>query len=148
MNEIILEIIEKVDKEIPEKLIGLVIRRLYYLGLTLTKDDEWELSFSIEKVVTSILNYCDIEEVPKGLYYVATERIVGDFLNIQKVKGNLDEVFNTVIEQAQKEVEVGDTRLVYYNRPDLTPGEQLTNLISAMSTYGEGDLLSFRTLQW
>lgn len=116
--------------------------RLNHLGYEAVEADIWTLDFLIEKVEYHIKNYCNIEDVPKGLEPIAVDRVVGEFLSNMKAAGKL-EGFNA--EKAVKQISEGDTS-VTFAIGDATSA--LDALISYLTASGQSDLIKYRRFAW
>lgn len=57
-----------------------VIKRLESFGYILKPNDKYALGFVLEKIKLDILNFCNIQELPDELIYVAVDMACGEFL--------------------------------------------------------------------
>ena len=57
-----------------------VKERLKSLGYEVKADDEFALTFCVEKVRSSIKNEINWSDVPEGLEHIAVDMAVGEFL--------------------------------------------------------------------
>ena len=64
-----------------------VSKLLESLGYDLKPEDDWLLGFTIQKVENNIKNDCNVLVVPQGLYYVAVNMTVGQFIFTMKSSG-------------------------------------------------------------
>lgn len=120
--------------------------RLASFGYTVTEADAWILDFIIQKVENHIKNQCNTSAVPEGLYEIAVDMAVGEFLLNKKSMGNLAG-FN--LETAIKQIQEGDTSITYaIGDGDLTPEKRLDLLIDYLMNRGKNELLSYRCIKW
>jgi len=124
-----------------------VYKRLAALGYIVDdSDDEWLMEFIMEKVEQSILNFCNVSEIPNGLFYIAVDMAAGGFLLEKKASGDLDGVDIT---PAVKEISQGDTSVVYaFGSGTLTQEERLDALISRMTAENRGEMSRYRRICW
>ena len=76
-------------------------------------------------------------------------RIAGQYLKLQKNAGNLTELNGSSFESAIKQIQEGDTNVVFsIGSGDMTPEQRLEALISWMLDYGQETLFRHRRLVW
>lgn len=125
-----------------------VIERLASFGYTVTEADSWVLTFVIEKVENHIKNSCNILIIPDGLYQIAVDMAVGNFL-FQKKAVDADSLAGIDLSAAVKQIQEGDTSVTYaIGEGSRTPEQRLDAVISWLMSYGEKDFVSYRRLVW
>lgn len=127
-------------------MIEEVKARLASFDYEVVESDEYMLTFLIQKVENHIKNITNCFQVPEGLFNVAVDMVVGEFLLNKKSMGNL-EGFN--LETAIKQIQEGDTSITYaIGEGDLTPEKRLDLLIDYLINRGKNELLSYRCIKW
>lgn len=58
--------------------------RLKFFGYKVKADDEFALTFCVEKVRSTIKNEINWQDVPEGLEHIAVDMAVGEFLLFQE----------------------------------------------------------------
>lgn len=125
-----------------------VIERLASFGYTVTEADSWVLTFVIEKVENHIKNSCNILIIPDGLYQIAVDMAVGNFL-FQKKAVDADSLTGLDLSAAVKQIQEGDTSVTYaIGEGSRTPEQRLDAVISWLMTYGEKDFITYRRIAW
>lgn len=123
-----------------------VTKRLASFGYIVTQADTWVLGFIIQKVENHIKNNCNIIAIPAGLYQIAVDMAVGEFLLNKKSIGQLTG-FN--VESAIKQIQEGDTSVTFaIGDGDSTPEKRLDILISHLLNNGKDDFASYRCIKW
>jgi hypothetical protein len=120
-----------------------VVKRLASLGYTVDETaDAWVIDFCIDKVTNTILNDCNIDAIPDGLYQIAIDMVCGEFLFAKKGSGQLD---NFNVEAAVKSIKEGDTQVTYaISDTSIT----LDGLIDWLRTNGQAQFVTYRRLVW
>ena len=127
-------------------MIEEVKARLGSFGYEATESDEWMLTFLVQKVENHIKNITNRFQVPEGLFNIAVDMVVGEFLLNKKSIGSL-EGFD--LEVAIKQIQEGDTSITYaIGDGDLTPEKRLDLLIDYLINHGKNELLSYRSIKW
>nr|DAQ34782.1 MAG TPA: tail connector protein [Caudoviricetes sp.] len=122
--------------------------RLKSLGYEVKADDEFALTFCVEKVRSSIKNEINWQEVPEGLEHIAVDMAVGDFLLSKKTFAPNDLV-GFDLDYAVKQIQTGDTNTVFATgEGSLTPEQRLTTFINYLLSYGKAEFNSFRRIRW
>lgn len=120
--------------------------RLGSFGYTVTDADSWVLNFIIRKVENHIKNECNISSIPDGLYNIAVDMVVGEFLLSKKSTGQLT---GFDLSAAIKQIEEGDTSITYaIGSGDSTPEQRLDALISYLMNNGKNEFVSYRRVKW
>ena len=127
-------------------MIEEVKARLASFDYEVVESDEYMLTFLIQKVENHIKNITNCFQVPEGLFNVAVDMVVGEFLLNKKSISSL-EGFN--LEAAIKQIQEGDTSITYaIGEGDLTPEKRLDLLIDYLMNRGKNELLSYRCIKW
>lgn len=125
-----------------------VIERLASFGYTVTEADSWVFTFVIEKVENHIKNSCNILIIPDGLYQIAVDMAVGNFL-FQKKAVDADSLAGIDLSAAVKQIQEGDTSVTFaVGEGSRTPEQRLDAVISWLMTYGEKDFVKYRCISW
>lgn len=129
-------------------MLDTVIERLASFGYTVTEADSWVIGFLIEKVENHIKNSCNILSVPDGLYQVAVDMVVGNFL-FEKKAVNADSLAGIDLSAVVKQIQEGDTNVSFaVGEGSKTPEQRLDAVISWLMTYGEKDFVTYRCISW
>lgn len=122
-----------------------VKKRLESFGYTVTDADAWVLDFIIKKVENHIKNQCNTSTVSEGLYEIAVDMAVGEFLLGKK---NIGQLTGFDLDAAIKSIQEGDTNITYaFGNGSMTPEERLNQLITYLM-HPEADFVSYRCLKW
>jgi hypothetical protein len=123
-----------------------VTKRLESFGYEVTEADNWMIEFLIQKIENSIKADCNINTIPEGLYEIAVDMVVGEFLLNKKSRGEL-EGFD--LEAAVKQIHEGDTSVTFaIGDGSKTPEERLDELILYLMNYGKGKFAAYRCIKW
>ena len=127
-----------------------VKERLISLGISLSSEpgntDAIILSFSVDKVTNHINNQTNLSEIPQGLHEIAVDMVIGEFLFTKKSMGLLD-VSSLDFEAVAKQVQDGDTNVVFAVEANSTPEAQFNNFITYLQ-HNEVDFTRYRVLVW
>lgn len=126
-------------------IIDDIEKRLEGFGCTLNDGDKWLIDFVREKIENSIKLDCNINEIPKELYNIEIDMIVGEFLFTKKNMGQLD-IESINFEAVEKSISEGDTKVDF--AISQTPEQRFDSLIAYLTTYGKNKILTFRCLRW
>ena len=122
--------------------------RLKSLGYEVKADDEFALTFCVEKVRSTIKNEINWQDVPEGLEHIAVDMAAGDFLLSKKTFAPNDLV-GFDLDYAVKQIQTGDTNTVFATgEGSLTPEQRLTAFINYLLSYGKAEFNSFRRIRW
>lgn len=148
MDEIIaaiLTILEGLKVKSSESFIGAVLNRLSSFGYEVTSSDDWLIAFCIQKVNTHINNTCNTLSVPDGLFYVAVDRVCGEFLSSLKNTGKLV-LEDLDLDGAITQIKEGDTTVNFAT--GTSQDELFTAFVKYLQTEGAGDEVCYRKLKW
>lgn len=122
--------------------------RLKSLGYEVKADDEFALTFCVEKVRNTIKNEINWQDVPEGLEHIAVDMAAGEFLLSKKTFAPNDLV-GFDLDYAVKQIQTGDTNTVFATgEGSLTPEQRLTAFINYLLSYGKAEFNSFRRIRW
>lgn len=128
--------------------VDIVKERLKSFGYELKAEDDFVLSFCIDKVRSSIKNEINWQDVPEGLEHVAIDMVVGEFLLSKKTFAP-NELEGFDLDYAVKQIQTGDTNTVFaIGEGSMTPEQRLTTFINYLLSYGKAEFNSFRRLRW
>lgn len=115
------------------------------LGVTGAADDPL-LDIVISNVQYRVQNETNRADLPDGLKSVAVYMAVGEYLNMKKVSGQLDE-FD--LDAAIKQIQEGDTNTVFaIGDGSSTPEQRLDALISYLINGRTREFYRFRRFVW
>ena len=122
--------------------------RVKSLGYEVKADDEFALTFCVEKVRSTIKNEINWQDVPEGLEHIAVDMAAGEFLLSKKTFAPNDLV-GFDLDYAVKQIQTGDTNTVFATgEGSLTPEQRLTAFINYLLSYGKAEFNSFRRIRW
>ncbi|UWD48759.1 hypothetical protein NYR90_00130 [Clostridioides difficile] len=131
-----------------DNMVDNIEKRLQGFGYTLKDGDKWLIDFVREKIENSIKLDCNINEIPKELYNIEIDMIVGEFLFTKKNMGQLD-IESINFEAVEKSISEGDTKVDFaIGSGSQTPEQRFDSLIAYLTTYGKNKILTFRCLRW
>ena len=128
--------------------VDAVKKRLRSLGYEVKAEDEFALTFCVEKVRSTIKNEINWKDVPEGLEHIAIDMACGEFLNAKRTFAPNDlEAID--LDAAVKEIKTGDTTTVFsIGEGSQTDEQRLSAFINCLLTYGLSEFNSFRRLRW
>lgn len=125
-----------------------VKNRLKSFGYEVKADDEFALTFCVEKVRSTIKNEINRQDIPEGLEHIAIDMAMGEFLLAKKTFAP-DDLTGLDLTAAVKEIKEGDTTVAFgTGEGSQTPEQRLTAFINYLLTYGKAEFSSFRRLKW
>lgn len=128
--------------------VSLVRERLSTFKIKVGENDEFALTFCVEKVRNTIRNETNQPDVPEGLEHIAADMAVGEFLMAKKTFAP-DEFDNMDFGYAVKQIQAGDTNTVFaVGEGSATPEQRLNTFINYLLNYGKGELSSYRRIKW
>lgn len=148
MEELIAEILnvsQNMQVKDPAKFVEAVLKRLEGFGCSADEDNVWMIAFCIQKVSQHIKNSCNTPTVPDGLFYIAVDRVCGEFLFALKQTGNLS-LENLDLDAAITQIHEGDTTIQFANGS--SDEEKFTFFVNYLMTEGAGDFVCYRKLKW
>lgn len=128
--------------------VDTVKERLESFGYKVKADDEFALTFCVEKVRSTIKNETNQPDVPEGLEHIAVDMAAGEFLFSKKTFAPSD-LENFDLDYAVKQIQTGDTNTVFsVGEGSQTPEQRLNNFINYLLNYGKAEFSAFRRLRW
>lgn len=125
-----------------------VKERLNSFGYEVKVDDDFALTFCVEKVRSTIKNETNWQDVPEGLEQHAVDMAAGEFLLSKKTFAPAD-LEGLDLEYAVKQIQTGDTNTVFATgEGSLTPEQRLTTFINYLLSYGKAEFSAFRRIRW
>jgi hypothetical protein len=125
-----------------------VISRLQSLGYTPQDGDGWLINFAIDKAQWTIKNYCNITEIPNGLYKICVDMACGEFLLNKKNSGQLTGFSVNLSETPLKSLQEGDTNVSFATEGINSADSQYTALIDWLLNYGKDQFVTYRRIKW
>lgn len=124
-----------------------VKERLKSFGYETGEEDDFFLSFCVEKVCSSIKNRIHMDTVPAGLEPVAVDMAAGEFLQAKKTFAP-DSLAGLDLGMAVKQIQSGDTNTVFATgEGSLTEEQRLDAFIRRLQSR-ESEILHYRRLIW
>lgn len=124
-----------------------MVERLTTLGYNLEEGDTVSLDFAIRHTIQHILNFCNIKEVPKELYWVAVDMAAGELLKTKYATGvNTCEGIDFEAGNI-KQITEGDVSVTYNSDSDDSAVSKYNELLDSLCNRDD-DLLPFRKLRW
>lgn len=128
--------------------VDTVKERLKSFGYEVKADEEFALTFCVEKVRNTIKNDTNQPNVPEGLASIAVDMAVGEFLLSKKTFAP-DDLTNFDLNYAVKQIQTGDTNTVFaVGDANLTPEQRLNTFINYLLSYGKAEFSAYRRLRW
>lgn len=125
-----------------------VKKRLQSFGYKVKAKDDFALTFSVEKVRSTIKNDVNWQNVPEGLEHIAVDMACGEFLQ-SKMTFFPDDLKDFDLDFAVKQITTGDTTTVFaVGDGSTTPEQRLSAFINYLLTYGKSEFSSFRRIRW
>ena len=66
----IIAIVEQMEVKTQEQFVIAVLDRLSFFGYEASSNDEWLIAFCIQKVINHIMNSCNTNYLPNGLFFI------------------------------------------------------------------------------
>ncbi len=128
--------------------VDIVRERLKSFGYEVKADDEFALTFCVEKIRNIIKNEINWIDVPEDLGHIAIDMAVGEFLLSKKTFAP-DDLTGFDLDYAVKQIQTGDTNTVFATgTASMTPEQRLTSFINYLLSYGKAEFNSFRRIRW
>ncbi len=125
-----------------------VIARLAYLGYVITEQDKDGLAYAIQKAEQTICNFCNLAEVPKGLFYIEVDMATGEFL-FEKKTFDPNSLSYMGLGGDVKQIQEGDTNIVFaVGSGEQTAEQRLDTLIEQMTAGNMEELKRYRKARW
>ncbi len=130
------------ETDFSEELVLEVLRKLEIFGVEVFESDFYMVAFAIKSVELGVKNFCNIDTLSPKLYEAVTDRVCGEVLYTKNINNELPE--NLKVEEVVKSLSIGDTTVSYGSGT----GNEVLQLIEALRSAGEGDLLCCRKISW
>lgn len=128
--------------------VDAVKERLQSFGYETKDSDEVALTFSVEKVRSTVKNEINWQDIPDGLMHIAIDMACAEFLNAKKTFAP-DDLSMIDLDIAVKEIKTGDETTVFGTGEGSQTDEQRLNaFINYLGTYGLSEFNSFRRIRW
>jgi hypothetical protein len=128
--------------------VDAVKKRLLSFGYTVKTEDEFALTFCVEKTRSAIKNDTNQSDVPEGLEHIASDMSIGEFLLSKKTFAP-DDLSNLDLSYVVKQIQTGDTNTVFsVGDASLTPEQRLTTFINYLLSYGKAEFSAYRRVRW
>ena len=125
-----------------------VIARLANFGYVVTEQDRCGLASVIRQVEQTICNFCNLAEVPKGLFYVEVDMAAGEFLK-EKKTFDPNSLSYMGLGGDVKQIQEGDTNIVFaVGSGEQTAEQRLDTLIEQMTAGNMEELKRYRKARW
>lgn len=136
------------EAEVPEKVILLAVERLLsFFPLEELSGEVSGISCAIRKTEQDLKNETNRNDVPKGLYFVWSDRVTGEVLKDMGSRGKTPSFLSS--DNAVKAVTAGDTRVEFASASAMTDKQKYDVLILKLAESGKGgEVLRYRQLQW
>jgi len=121
-----------------------ITERLKSFGYEITEDDDWMLTFCMEKVTKTIMNQCNVSTIPENLIPTAIDMTCGEFLLIKKRTGQL-QIGGLDLSGVVTSIKQGDTSVSFDS--GMSDEEKIDTLIAYLMN-GKDDLLCYRRMYW
>lgn len=122
--------------------------RLISFGYDFKDADKPLLSFAVQKAENTVKNECNLPEVPEGLFYVAADMAVGEFLLSKKTFAPND-ISGLDLDTAVKSLQVGDTSTSFaVGEGSQTAEQRLDFLINRLLNAGREQFSRYRRIRW
>ena len=144
-NETISTLTEAVTKIHESGLTELVLRRLDSFGYAATEADAFCIAFSVQKQENSIMNICNVAQVPEGLMNIAVDMVCGDVLGTLYSIGKLT-IDGLDLDGAIASVSAGDTSVTIDSAA--SDVGKFTTLLQLLQNGGRGEFACYRSLRW
>lgn len=132
------------------RLLTEVKNRLHSLGISVSSEpgnaDEVIISFSIDKVTNHIKNQTNLDQIPEGLFQIAVDMVIGEFLFSKKSMGLL-KIETLDFGLIEKQVQAGDTNVTFAVDASLTPEAQFNAFVKHLR-HEDTSFSKFRVLTW
>ena len=121
-----------------------ITERLKSFGYEVTEDDDWMLTFCMEKVTKTIMIQCNVSTIPENLIPTAIDMTCGEFLLVRKHTGQL-QMGDLDLSGVVTSIKQGDTSVSFDS--GMSDEEKVDTLIGYLIG-GKGDLLCYRRMYW
>lgn len=144
-DETISTLTEEIAKVYESSLTEPVLKRLDSFGYEATAEDAFVIGFGVQKVENSIMNDCNVAEIPEGLMNIAVDMVCGEILGTLYRTGKLN-LSSLDLDGALKSVTVGGASVSFDN--DVSDDGKLNTLVSLLSNSGRGEFACYRKIRF
>lgn len=123
-----------------------VTKKLQKLGYDVTDDDLILLKNLKASCDEYIRNFCNVSDIPEGLFFARTDMICGEFLLNKKACGQLN-IEGLCLDNMVKSIQEGDVTVVYSDE-NVTPENKVEALIEHLIYRLGKELLNYRCVKW
>ena len=116
------------------------------LGVEMEENDPL-IEYIEAQVREYICNATNLNEVPEGLSWCLVYRAAGQYLRLKKDMGQLN-LEGLDLEAPAKQIQEGDTNIVFAVDTELSPERRLERLISSLAEAGKDQFCKYRRLVW
>lgn len=128
--------------------VDAVRKRLQQFGYEAKENDNFVLSFSLEKVLNTVKNETHNCKIPKQLECIVVDMAAGEFLMAKKTFAP-DSLGMLDLGLAVKQLQEGDTNTVFaIGEGVMTDEQRLNAFINHLLTYGKSEIYHYRRLKW
>ncbi|WP_144511593.1 hypothetical protein [Bacillus sp. FJAT-22090] len=122
-------------------------KRLKSFGLSATMEDDYVLTFIIEKVTNHIKTQTNLMNIPVPLHHIAIDMVVGEFLMMKKSMGQLT-IDGIDFGLVAKTVQDGDTTTTFaIDKDNMTPEASFNAFINYLR-HDTFNFIAYRVLTW
>ena len=122
--------------------------RLLSFGYDFKDGDLSALGFAVQKAESTIGNECNLSKVPEGLFCIAVDMAVGEFLLAKKTFAP-DDISGLDLDTAVKSLQVGDTSTSFaVGEGSQTAEQRLDCLINRLLNSGREQFSCYRRIRW
>lgn len=127
-----------------------VIQRLHTLGATVLSNNDFSVTFAIERAQEEILNDIHHTEMPEGLRYLFIDMAAGYYLHDKKAMGQLAVSGLDFDAAPAKQIKEGDVQITFAGGADgsQTPEQRVDSLIARLTHPDPAQLNRYRRLSW
>lgn len=118
------------------------------MGYVKQESDDFLINFCGERVIERIKNACNVSEVPEGLHYTTIELVVVEFLTFQIGAGATAGFENLNFEPIVKQLQEGDTNIVYAVDANSSDSAQMLGLLNLLKSTAEAQFVTYRRIRW
>lgn len=130
---------------VPDGFTEAVLERLESFGVTITEDDAFLITFSINATISTIKTTCNINELPEGLFFVAVDMVCGEYLDAMKNMNKLN-IKSLDLNGAVTQIKEGDTSVTF--DASTTDEAKLSAFIHYLLYGRKGELVCYRKMKW
>ena len=116
------------------------------LGVETVENDPL-MEYIAAQVREYICNATNLDEVPEGLSWCLVYRTAGQYLQLKRNMGQLN-LEGLDLESPAKQIQEGDTNIVFAVDTELSPERRLEKLILSLTEAGKDQFGRYRRLVW